>query len=276
MRGSRLCFTKKIVSPPKYARVGKHAHRTWHNIPRLNTNINEDYGAYSRLRDIGRWHVTRWVRQVAASLPASTRVLDAGAGECFYKPYFAHCKYVGLDLAVGEPAWNYHNLDCISALEKLPFANNSFDAVLSTQTLEHLQFPAPSLSEIFRALKPGGKLFLTAPMAHMEHQTPYDFFRYTSFGLKALAAQAGFAQIEVTPFGGMFTRWAYEMPAALDILPRAGIGTGQLHMAGVLTLPIKLLGMGLIRLSQLAFLGLDHFDHAKNYPFGWAMTAVKP
>lgn len=239
--------------------------------------LTEDFSRYSRIRDAGRWHVTRFVQGVAAQLPAGAKVLDAGAGECAYKKYFSHCNYTGLDLAVGDANWNYHNLDVIALLDRLPLADGAFDAVLNTQTLEHLSRPQESLRECWRVLKPGGQLFLTAPMAHMEHQTPYDFFRYTSYGLRALAERAGFAQeaIEVGAFGGMFTRWAYELPHAIDIFPKTGLAEGKPHAKGLLLSPLKALAFGAVRLTQACLLAIDPLDKQRDYPFGWWLTATK-
>ncbi len=46
-------------------------------------------------------------------------------------------------------------------LEQLPFAGSSFDVVICSDVLEHVQNPIKSLEEINRVLKPGGKLLLT-------------------------------------------------------------------------------------------------------------------
>ena len=239
--------------------------------------LNEDFKRYSRVRDVGRWYVTRFVQDVAAALPAGTRVLDAGAGECAYKPFFNHCRYTAVDLAVGESRWTYRNLDSIATLDQLPFADAGFDAVLNTQTLEHLRRPAESVQEFYRVLRPGGTLYLSAPMAHMEHQQPYDFFRYTSFGLRELAERAGFAagDVRVEAFGGMFTRWGYELPHALNVMPYSGIPQRQYNARGIALLPVKAVLFGFIRLTQLLLFALDRFDKKRDYPFGWSMIAVK-
>jgi len=47
--------------------------------------------------------------------------------------------------------------------QNLPFANDSFDVVVSCETIEHLPRVQAALSEIFRVTKPGGRLFLTTP-----------------------------------------------------------------------------------------------------------------
>src|SRR5690349_11209449 len=165
-----------------------------------------------KLRDTGRWFVTQFAIESARALPARSKVLDAGAGEGAYKHYFRHCEYYAVDLGIGDERWNYTELDCVASLECLPFTNQTFDAIVCTQVLEHLAHPWLSLGELARILKCGGRLYLTAPQAHCEHQTPYDFFRYTSFGLTSLLTEAGFSSIQLRPFGGMCTRWAYELP----------------------------------------------------------------
>jgi SAM-dependent methyltransferase len=237
--------------------------------------LKEDFTARSRLRDIGRWHVTQFVKEVSALLPAGSSLLDAGAGECAYKQWFAQQRYTAIDAAIGEMAWNYSNLAIMGALDKLSFAGGSFDAVLCTQTLEHLQTPAENVAEMGRVLKPGGRLFLTAPFAHPEHQAPYDYFRYTSFALKMICLRAGFSDVLLEPFGGTFTRMAYELPSVLSVFPAAGRKIRPWKLRGVLCLPLKAVLLVAIRVTQLILLALDRFDTARIYPFGWRVIARK-
>ena len=97
--------------------------------------INEDFTQRSKLCDLGRWYVTEFVRSVAARLAPGTRLLDAGAGECAYKRFFAHCRYVAMDFGLGEASWNYSNLDAFARLDALPVREGSVDAILCTQVL---------------------------------------------------------------------------------------------------------------------------------------------
>jgi SAM-dependent methyltransferase len=237
--------------------------------------VKDDFTARSKLADIGRFYVNDFVEKVAASLPPGTSLLDAGAGECVYKKYFAHCNYKSVDLGIGEPNWNYSRLDYVAPLHELPIEDESFDAILCTQVLEHLQKPTESVKEMYRVLRSGGHLFVTAPMAHNEHQIPYDFFRYTSFGLKHICTEAGFREIRVTSMGGMFLRWAYEFPRLLIIFPETGMKDGKINLAGILIYPMKVALLIIIRFFQMIFIVLDRFDKIKNDPFGWKLIARK-
>ena len=76
----------------------------------------------------------------------------------------------------------------------LPFTDNTFDAVVTTAVLEHVLYPEKVVSEIFRVLKPGGKLYSELPFMQQVHEGAYDFTRYTLSGHRRLLN--GFAEIE--------------------------------------------------------------------------------
>lgn len=237
--------------------------------------INEDFSNRSKIQDVGRWYVNRFVENVATSLPTGSSILDAGAGESIYKKFFSHCNYKAIDLAVGESRWNYANLDYVGFLHEMPIENEMFDAVLCTQVLEHLEWPRESVKEMHRVIKPGGKLYMTVPMAQNEHQVPYDFFRYTSYGLESICKHAGFNNIKITPFGGMWVRWAFELPRAMSIFPSAGIRSKKPNLLGITLLPVRVATLGIMRLLQMLFLYLERFDKKKNDPWGWECVATK-
>ena len=237
--------------------------------------INEDFSTRSKIKDVGRWYVNRFVESVATSLPEGSSILDAGAGESVYKKLFSRCSYKAIDLAVGESRWNYANLDYVGPLHEMPIENDVFDAVLCTQVLEHLEWPRESVKEMHRVLKPGGKLYMTVPMAQNEHQVPYDFFRYTSYGLESICKHAGFNNIKITPFGGLWVRWAYELPRGMSIFPSAGIRNKKPNLLGITLLPVRVATLGIMRLLQMLFLYLERFDKKKNDPWGWDCVATK-
>ncbi len=237
--------------------------------------LNEDFTRTGRLADLGRWHVTRFVESVAAAVAPGALLLDAGAGECAYERFFKHCRYVAMDSAVGEQAWNYANLDSLALLDRLPLRDACLDAVLCTQVLEHLEWPRECVRELYRVLKPGGVLYLTAPMAQAEHQVPHDFFRFTSFGLRSVCGDAGFGRVDVAPFGGLFTRLAYEMTRVMEVIPGSGLLSGQFRLSRLLWAPVRLVALVLVRILQSVLLLLEPLEKEKNGPLGWSVIARK-
>ncbi|MEK6791334.1 MAG: class I SAM-dependent methyltransferase [Deltaproteobacteria bacterium] len=233
--------------------------------------LNKDFLEFSMMQDIGRWHVSQFIRKIARTIQPGAIVLDMGAGECVYKRLFDHCRYKAVDLAVGDNEWNYKNLNVIAELHNLPFAADSTDAILCTQVLEHLEWPRQSVKEFYRILKPGGALYMTAPMSHCEHQAPYDFFRYTSFGIRSVLVRAGFDErnIKITPFGGTSLRIASELPRIKGLIWK---DNGK---KSLFSLPARLLLSVSIKALQLLLVALDRLDSVKNDPFGWSVEAWK-
>jgi SAM-dependent methyltransferase len=115
-------------------------------------------------------------------------LLDVGCGTKPYQRIITVDKYIGLDLdsetsrALGIADYYYDGTI-------FPFPDETFDSILCNQVLEHVFNPDSFLSEIHRVMKPGAKMLLTVPFVWDEHEQPYDYARYTSFGLKALAVR---------------------------------------------------------------------------------------
>lgn len=127
------------------------------------------------------------------------KVLDIGAGELPYKGYFNKCRYFSQDV------FNYNGaIDYVSDAKKIPVKDKSFDYIICTQVLEHINEPHLVIKEMYRVLKKGGKVFLTTHGNFEEHSAPYDFFRYTRYGLAYLAKSNGFRVQKIRPQGGRF------------------------------------------------------------------------
>lgn len=148
--------------------------------------------------------MSRFVERAASEVEPGARVLDAGAGEGPYAALFSHARYVPVDDGRGDDRWDYSRVAVAGDLLRLPFGDGSFDVVLSTETLEHLTEPGALLVEAARVLRPGGRLYLTAPQAFKEHQQPHDYFRFTRYGLRHLLERAGLEPVQVEPEGGYF------------------------------------------------------------------------
>ena len=93
---------------------------------------------------------------------------------------------------------------CVYDGKKIPFSDGEFDYVFSTEVMEHVPEPKEFLNEIYRVLKPGGILIMTVPFMQPLHEEPYDFYRYTKYGLKHLLDNTGFSSHEIKVFSEYF------------------------------------------------------------------------
>lgn len=126
----------------------------------------------------------------------SGRLLDAGCGSKPYQHLFKNVtNYIGMEFDSKENR-ERKGPDIFYDGKTFPFANDSFESVLSTEVLEHVFNPDQHIQEIKRVLKPKGMLLLTTPLIWGEHQEPYDYGRYTSFGLCDILKRNGFEIIE--------------------------------------------------------------------------------
>jgi SAM-dependent methyltransferase len=103
-------------------------------------------------------------------------MLDNGSGlQSHYYP-----SVVNLDIV------DYATTDVVGLGERLPFADATFDAVLSVSVLEHVRNPFACVAEIERVLKPGGIVHVWAPHLQPYHGYPSHYFNMTSQGLEWL------------------------------------------------------------------------------------------
>lgn len=131
-----------------------------------------------------------WVNQRLLQIPAGHTILDAGCGSQRYRATCSHLQYTSQDFGqytvdergrLGSPSANeatpyeYGEIDVVSDIWNIPLPNESFDAVLCTEVLEHVPYPIETVKELSRLLRPGGQLILTVPSNALRHQDPYFF-----------------------------------------------------------------------------------------------------
>lgn len=167
------------------------------------------------------------------------RILDLGCGEKPFKKGLRSrfSQYVGLDykrVLSGNPP------DVRGNALRLPFKSGSFDVVLSTSVLEHLEEPFEALRDCFRVLRENGVLCLSAPFIWHIHEEPRDFFRFSKYGLTHLLEKAGFKIRELKALSGFWVTFTqllvynlYRMPAPLrKIFPLLPVLAGLIQICG--------------------------------------------
>lgn len=122
-------------------------------------------------------------------------VLDIGCGQKPYQRLFNVKRYVGLEIDTPENR-AHKNADFFYDGTVFPFADHEFDSAIINQVLEHVFNPGDFLAEIYRVLKPDGMLLVTVPFVWDEHEQPYDYARYSSYGIKHLLELHGFAVVD--------------------------------------------------------------------------------
>jgi SAM-dependent methyltransferase len=130
-------------------------------------------------------------------IPKGAAVLDVGGADVngSYRPIFADCTYRSLD---------FKNADVIVTGYDWPLEDETFDAVVSGQALEHDRFFWVTMQNISRVMKPGGIAVLIVPSAGPVHRHPVDCYRFYPDALDALGSWAGLKLIE--------RKWADNQP----------------------------------------------------------------
>jgi ubiquinone/menaquinone biosynthesis C-methylase UbiE len=126
--------------------------------------------------------------QELEKIPAGANVLNIGAGGDIGKTLRQHAerqhfKIMSLDID------EQRHPDIVGDICTCDFKGLQFDAVVMAETLEHIPSPHLALENIHRNLKDGGRLILTAPFIFPIHDQPYDYYRFTRYGLAYLLRQ---------------------------------------------------------------------------------------
>ena len=150
------------------------------------------------------------IEKLAPSLRG--RLMDFGCGSKPYRALFSVDEYVGVDFEnPGHPHLN-EQIDIFYDGKSLPFSDQSFDSVFSSEVFEHIFNLEDMLPEIERVMKPGAMILVTCPFAISEHEVPNDYARYSSFGLKHLFQKNGFEVVEFVKTGNsvetVYQLWA--------------------------------------------------------------------
>ena len=144
---------------------------------------------------IVRRGLIRGVRLIASTFVGG-KLLDVGCGSKPYEPLFNVDDYVGIDIEVSGHNHASSKVDKFYDGKTIPFDDEEFDWVFSSEVFEHVFNLNELLGEINRVLHKGGGLAFTCPFVWDEHEQPFDFARYTSFAIRDIMEKNGF-EVEV-------------------------------------------------------------------------------
>ena len=129
----------------------------------------------------------RWFADTFLEKGCDLKILDVGSYDVngCYKDIFINegYSYTGLDMEGGK------NVDIVPSSPYMwpEIEDDSYDAVISGQALEHIEFFWITVCEMVRVLKEGGVLCIVAPNGFEEHRYPVDCWRFFTDGMVALA-----------------------------------------------------------------------------------------
>ena len=131
------------------------------------------------------------------------RVFDIGCGNKPYEQLFRqeNLLYRGCDVVQSDLA----RVDVLCEATHIPEPDGTYDTVLCTQVLEHVANPEKVMQEARRLLQAEGHFILSVPFAWELHEAPYDFYRYSKYGITEMLTRNGFEVITVKANGG---KWA--------------------------------------------------------------------
>lgn len=162
------------------------------------------------------WHdEPGYWRDITRHFDPDAQMLDLGCGTGWLGRHFKN--YTGIDAspdAVAGAAERGITVLQGSVTDPLPFPDESFDAVVAKDLLEHVPDPGAVVREIRRVLKPGGTVFASSPDAQRWVWSDYTHIRpFTRTGFRRL-----FADQQMRPL-----RVSYE-----SVMPGTGIIAARL------------------------------------------------
>ena len=134
----------------------------------------------------------------------SGRLIDIGCGTKPYKDLLAPyvTEHIGVDHQ--ETLHDKSKIDRFGTAYNITAKDEEFDCALCTAVLEHLEEPELALKECHRILKRGEMAIYSIPFIWHLHEEPWDFYRFSKYGLKYLFEKAGFEIVEIKALSGFW------------------------------------------------------------------------
>ena len=186
-------------------------------------------------RHVMRSAIARAIHRSLDSI--SGDVLDVGAGDQPYRRVFESIEstssYCPLDLHDNK---GYSPAEYTWDGVAMPFDDASFDTAVLTEVLEHCPEPEVTLKEVYRVLRPSGRVLVTVPFLWPLHDCPNDEYRYTPWSLERHLERSGFSTIRLWPTGGWDAALAQAIGLWLGRRPMGARRKAVLSWLGVLVM----------------------------------------
>lgn len=164
------------------------------NIGGINPHFNIMHFQYVNITQCDSWLLNE--------LPnLHGNIIDFGCGS---KPYHSLCKGASSVVGVDIPGCETADLYMVDGW-RIPVADNSYDGLYSTAAIEHVPDLDRAVLEWKRVLKVGSELIVTMPFLFQVHGAPYDYRRFTEYGIINYFESKGFSVVSTHTFGGIGT-----------------------------------------------------------------------
>ncbi|MEQ1500198.1 MAG: class I SAM-dependent methyltransferase [Parcubacteria group bacterium] len=155
----------------------------------------------------------KFIDEKVKEISKSNLVLDVGGGEPFtkwlseYKGIFDKCDYKTMDYDRSTSP------DIVGDIHNIPLQNDTVDAIICNCVLEHVENPILAVKEMYRVLKPGGKVFVHVPSIYPYHARKGhypDYWRFFDDTIEVLFKE--FKVVEMQKRGGYFKALMFFLP----------------------------------------------------------------
>lgn len=190
---------------------------------------------------------------------ASGLVLDIGSADRWITRHLpAGISYFSLDYPATANAFYQSKPDIFGDAGRLPFADSCFDNIICLEVIEHLPAPSSAIAEIARVLKPGGEAWVSVPFMYPIHNEPFDFQRFTEYGLRLEFERANFELLELRGEGHAIQAAGLLMTLAVA----GGVYEKRSNFIGWLLAPLALLSVLFVNLASFAMASiLPNWEH---------------